>query len=186
MLCLPRRPSPKVIVEPSHACGSGMSACASRILCARSDVQFSAHRLARERRSLAGTFDPTKSTRLEDRLAERSSAIGIAWSITGTTDALGRPALAIEVSGLVPLECQRCLQPLEWTVDQKTVVALAGSEDEADALDAESDGEVVLAAGPLDPIELVEDELLLTLPYAPTHAEGECTAPLVQAPVQAP
>jgi len=41
----------------------------------------------------------------------------------------------------------------------------------------------VLAAGPLDPIELVEDELLLSLPYAPTHAEGECMAPLVQAPV---
>ena len=86
----------------------------------------------------------------------------------------------------MPLECQRCLQPLEWTVDQKTVVALAGSEDEADALDAESDGEVVLAAGPLDPLELVEDELLLTLPYAPTHPEGECTAPLIQASVQAP
>ena len=96
---------------------------------------------------------------------------------------MGRPALAIEVSGVVPLECQRCLKPLAWTVSQKTVVALAGSEGEADALDAEADGEVVLAAGPLDPIELVEDELLLSLPYAPTHAEGECMAPLVQAPV---
>lgn len=146
-------------------------------------MQFSAHRLAREQRSLAGTFDPAQSSRLEDRLAERPSAIGIAWSITGTTDAAGRPALAIEVSGVVPLECQRCLQPLAWTVDQTTVVALAGSEDEADALDAESDGEVVSAVGPLDPIELVEDELLLTLPYAPTHPDGECSAPLVQAPV---
>lgn len=149
-------------------------------------MQFSAHRLARERRSLAGTFDPATSTRLEDRVADRPSGPGIAWSITGTTDAVGRPALAIEVSGVVPLECQRCLKPLAWTVGQKTVVALAGSEGEADAMDAESDGEIVLAAGPLDPIELVEDELLLTLPYAPTHAEGECTAPLVQALFQAP
>ena len=143
-------------------------------------MQFSAHRLARERRSLAGTLDPAASTRLEDRLPERSSGTGIAWKITGTTDAAGRPALAIEVSGVIALECQRCLQPLAWTVNQKTEVALAGSEDEADALDAESDAEVVLAAGPLDPIELVEDELLLTLPYAPTHAEGECTPPLVE------
>ena len=28
-----------------------------------------------------------------------------------------------------------------------------------------------------DPVTLVEDELLLSLPYAPTHAEGECAAP---------
>ena len=144
-------------------------------------MQFSGHRLARERRSLAGTFDPAVSTRLEDRLGEQTNGTGIAWSITGTVDPAGRPALAIEVSGVVVLECQRCLQPLAWALDQKTVVALAGSEDEADALDAESDGEVVLAAGPLNPIELVEDELLLTLPYAPTHAEGECTPPLVEA-----
>jgi len=145
-------------------------------------LQFSAHRLARERRTLAGTFDAATSTRLEDRLAEGPSATAIAWRITGTTDAVGRPALEIEVLGVVPLECQRCLQPLAWAVDQKTVVALAGSENEADALDSESDGEVVLAAGPLNPIELVEDELLLTLPYAPTHAEGECASPLVEAP----
>ncbi|MEJ7669510.1 MAG: YceD family protein [Casimicrobiaceae bacterium] len=149
-------------------------------------MQFIAHRLARERRSLAGTFDPATSARLEDRLAEWSPGTGVTWRITGTTDALGRPALAIEVSGVVPLECQRCLKPLAWTVDQTTLLALAGSEDEADALDAESDGEVVLAAGPLDPIELVEDELLLTLPYAPTHPVGECTAPLVQVPVPTP
>ena len=144
-------------------------------------MQFSAHRLAREGRSLAGTFDLATSTRLEDRVALGFSAPGIAWRITGTTDAAGRPALAIQLTGVVPVECQRCLQPLAWTVDQKTVVALAGSEGEADALDAESDGEVVVATGPLDSIELIEDELLLTLPYAPTHAEGECTAPLVPA-----
>jgi len=141
-------------------------------------LQFSAHRLAREGGTLAGTLDPAASPRLEDRLAERS-ANGVAWSITGTTDAVGRPALAIEVSGVMPLACQRCLQPLAWTVDQRTVVALAGSEVEADALDGQIDAEVVLATGPLDPIELVEDELLLTLPYAPTHPVGECAAPLI-------
>ena len=41
------------------------------------------------------------------------------------------------------------------------------------SLDAETDGEVILADRPLDAATLVEDELVLTLPFAPRH-EGEC------------
>ena len=91
-------------------------------------------------------------------------------------DGLGRPAIAIELEGSVPLECQRCLAPLAWPVRQRTVALLAKSEGEGDALDEGSDEEVLIAAEPLDPLLLVEDELLLSLPYAPTHAEGECAA----------
>ena len=62
-------------------------------------------------------------------------------------------------------------------MQQRTVALLAKSEGEGDALDEDSDEEVLVAAAPLDPLTLVEDELLLSLPYAPTHAEGECAAP---------
>jgi uncharacterized protein len=34
--------------------------------------------------------------------------------------------------------------------------------------------EVVLATERLDPLTLVEDELLLSLPFSPRHADGEC------------
>ncbi len=40
-------------------------------------------------------------------------------------------------------------------------------------LDEVSEHEVVLANAPLDPVALVEDELLLTLPFAPRH-EASC------------
>jgi len=40
-------------------------------------------------------------------------------------------------------------------------------------LDAE-EIEVVLATERLDPLTLVEDELLLSLPFSPRHADGEC------------
>ena len=46
-------------------------------------------------------------------------------------------------------------------------------ERELAALDVASDDEVILADGPLDVEELVEDELVLTLPFAPAH-EGPC------------
>jgi uncharacterized metal-binding protein YceD (DUF177 family) len=35
----------------------------------------------------------------------------------------------------------------------------------------------VLAKAPIDPLTLVEDELVLALPFAPRHGEGECSAP---------
>jgi len=136
---------------------------------------FDAFRRAREHESMQGHFDAAASERLYDWLAPGDAPIE--WSIAGTTDALGRPAIAIELAGTVPLECQRCLATMQWPVRQRTVALLARSEAEGDALDAGSDEEVLVAAEPLDALMLVEDELLLSLPYAPTHADGECAAP---------
>lgn len=136
---------------------------------------FDAFRLARERETLRGQFDAAASERLFDWLMEGEAPIS--WSIAGTTDALGRLALAIEVKGSVPMECQRCLQPMAWAVLQRTLALLAASEADGDALDAGSDEEVLVAAAPLDALALVEDELLLSLPYSAVHADGECAAP---------
>jgi len=136
---------------------------------------FDAFRLAREHGSLRGNFDAAASERLYDWLAPGEAPV--AWSITGTTDTLGRPAIAIELDGSVPMECQRCLTPMQWPVRQRTVALLAASDAEGDALDEGTDDEVLVATAPLDALMLVEDELLLSLPYAPTHADGECAAP---------
>ena len=42
--------------------------------------------------------------------------------------------------------------------------------------DADSSAEVVLAAAPMEPLALIEDELLLALPFAPRHPDGACTS----------
>src|SRR6185436_28987 len=133
---------------------------------------FDAYRLARERGVLEGTLDVAASERLADRVAPGAAAVD--WRIEGTTDEVGRPALSISISGDVPLECQRCLASFALPVAQRTVTVLAKSESDADALDAESGDEVLVADHPLDPVVLIEEELLLTLPYAPMHDEGRC------------
>jgi uncharacterized protein len=132
---------------------------------------FDAYRLARERGVLTGTLDVEASERLEDRTAPGPGTV--TWRIEGTVDEIGRPAIAIDVEGAVPVTCQRCLSDFPLPVDHRTVAVLARSEKEADELDASSDHEVVIADHALDAVELVEDELLLTLPYAPMH-ESEC------------
>ena len=85
--------------------------------------------------------------------------------------------MTIDLEGEVPLECQRCLGPLRWPVVQQTELLLAHDEAELARLDADTESEVVLAEGPLDPLSLVEDELLLVLPFAPRHPDGQCGAP---------
>ena len=51
---------------------------------------------------------------------------------------------------------------------------LAKDERELARLDEDDEHEVVLASAPLDPRVLVEDELLLTLPFAPRCERPEC------------
>ena len=142
--------------------------------------RFDAFRLARERGQLQGTLDAASLPRVSDTVKDGPAPI--AWRIEGTQDALGRPALAVLLDGEVALECQRCLQAQAWPVHTRTVLALARDDADLARLDADSDDEVVLAAAPLDPAQLVEDELVLALPYAPRHADGECEPPQDAAP----
>ena len=90
-------------------------------------------------------------------------------------DALGHPALTLALDGTVFLLCQRCLRPFAIPVAQQTALLLARNEPELARLDTE-EPEVVLAGAPLDPVTLVEDELLLSLPFSPRHAKDECVA----------
>ena len=137
--------------------------------------RFDAFRLARDRGHRDGTVDAATLPRVADMVQD--SPAPIAWRIEGTQDALGRPALAIALDGDIVLECQRCLQAQTWPVHTRTVLVLARDDADLARLDADSDDEVVLADTPLDPAQLVEDELVLALPYAPRHADGECAPP---------
>ena len=134
--------------------------------------RFDAYRLAHERGVVEGSVDPHRLPRVAEVLAEGPASV--AWRIEGTKDALGRPAVAVVLSGSVSLTCQRCLGDFDWPIEQRSEVLLARDERALAALDAGSESEVVLAEGSLDPLTLVEDELVLALPFAPRHPEGDC------------
>jgi uncharacterized protein len=133
------------------------------------------YRLSREGSAVAGTVDAQTLPRVADRL--QPGAAPIEWRITGTHDPSGRPAIVLELRGAVRFECQRCLSDVDWPVEQSTRLLLARDERELAVLDAESEDEVVLARAALDPLTLVEDELTLSLPFVPRHAEGGCKLP---------
>jgi len=134
--------------------------------------KLDAFRLAKEHGVLRGSVDAHTLPRVDDVLGEGPATVE--WRIEGSEDADGRPALGIEVSGAVSLTCQRCLDDFEWPIAQRTEVLLAHDERELAALDAQSSAEVVLAGKPMPALALVEDELLLALPFAPRHPDEAC------------
>ena len=135
---------------------------------------FDAFDLALRGATVVGTVDAASLPRAADRLAPEGGAANVTWRIVGTADAMGRPALEIGLGGVVPLVCQRCLQTFTWPVVQRTLLLLARDERELAVLDDDDEHEVVLADAPLDALIIVEDELLLTLPFVPRCERVGC------------
>ena len=110
--------------------------------------------------------------RLRDQLV--SDTGDVTYALRGVRDARGRPSLHLSVRGTLQLRCQRCLGPLVHEVETEQVLVLAGSQDEIDAEPAGvEDPDRVVAGKEMSVRDLVEDELILALPYAARHEECE-------------
>ena len=139
--------------------------------------RLDAFALSAARGEVAGVVDAATLERVADRLAPEGGEAPVAYRVDGTVDGVGRPAIEVVLDGSVPLICQRCLRPFQWPVNQSTLLLLARSEEDLARLDGEDhEHEVVLATAPLDPAQLIEDELVLTLPFVPRCPEAECSA----------
>ena len=136
---------------------------------------FDAFDLVLRSASIGGAVNAASLPRAADRLAPEGGAADVTWQIAGTADAVGRRALEIRLDGILPLVCQRCLQMFAWPVAQRTLLLLARNGRELALLDDDDEHEVILAEAPLDALTLIEDELLLTLPFVPRCERVECT-----------
>jgi uncharacterized protein len=110
--------------------------------------------------------------RLRDALA--SDAGEVAYEISGVRDERGRPSLRLKVNGTLMLRCQRCLEtmPLDVDIDQTLVLAATLAEIHAEPADSHAPDRVV-AGKEMALRELIEDELILAVPYAPRHEDCE-------------
>jgi uncharacterized protein len=87
--------------------------------------------------------------------------------------------LQLQARAHVARECQRCLQPVWLVLDVDRAFRFAPSENEAAALDAESEDDVLALSRQFDLRELIEDEFLLALPIVPKHEQ--CPTPMSSA-----
>jgi uncharacterized protein len=105
---------------------------------------------------------------------------GVAWRANGSLEPVAgaEPELWLELQADadVPLECQRCLQPMIEHLQVRRRLRFVRTEEQAARLDEESEDDVLALPPRLDLRELLEDELILALPIVPRH--GLCPQPL--------
>jgi DUF177 domain-containing protein len=84
----------------------------------------------------------------------------------------------LTLRGTARLVCQRCLGTMNVGVEAETQVGLIASEADAESVPEELEP-VLAPEGRISVAELVEEELLLTLPIVPLHAGAEAGACVV-------
>lgn len=122
--------------------------------------------------SLRGSLPIPELTRLRESLADTVGEV--VFVVTGGRDERRRLTLSVDVKGLLHLQCQRCLGTLDYPLRlvNRLLLVEPGAAN-ADEQEAES-AEWIEASATLDLAQLVEDEILLGLPFSPRHEEGAC------------
>lgn len=88
-------------------------------------------------------------------------------------DAQGRRVIEGQLEAVLQLACRRCLQPVERNVSSEFLLGMVSS----DSLAAELPGThepVLVEDEQLNLLDMVEDELILSLPQVVYHAEADC------------
>jgi uncharacterized protein len=119
-----------------------------------------------------GTLPISSFPRLQDVLVSDKGEA--AYTLRGVRDERGRPSLRLQVRATLQLRCQRCLGALAHEVDTDEILVLAASQAEIDADPITVDMPTrVVATKEMAVRQLVEDELILALPYAARHEDCE-------------
>jgi uncharacterized protein len=122
-------------------------------------------------KELRGDVQVVELGRLADSVYDCSGTLQ--YTLVGHTDGRQRPRLRLRVAGAIGLRCQRCLGKLPYQVALDASLLLLSEDSGSDTAEVE-DLDAVAADPALDVWSLVEDEVLLALPIAPRHPEGEC------------
>lgn len=106
----------------------------------------------------------------------------VQWHAEGSlrTDAQGAaPAvwLHLQAKAIVPLQCQRCLGSVDTSLDIDRWFRFVADEATAEAQDDESEEDVLVLEPVMSLYDLLEDELLMSLPLVPMHET--CPVPVV-------
>lgn len=129
---------------------------------------------ARKSQEIYGTIAASDLPRLHDALY--SEAGELQYQLSGGLSE-ERPQLRLRVHGSLQLICQRCLEAMEFKLDLDSSFIIVPDEASMPLAEEEPDDEDYLVANVQMRIaELIEDEVLLGLPLAPTHSTETCSA----------
>jgi uncharacterized protein len=117
-------------------------------------------------RAYKGTFTPADLDRLADDLADGRGELR--YEVTAVLDPQLRKVVSCIIEGFVFLMCQKSLEAFRHDVSVHDRLVLVDNEAALPSIEEEGDAEdYVVADGPLDIRDLVEDAVLLSLPMVP-------------------
>lgn len=123
---------------------------------------------ARAGSRLSGEWPVADFPRLRDVLHSGRGALR--YELQGVPEVQGRPALRLRVAGTLDLTCQRCLEALEQPLRVDALLLLYPGERDFAAIPVDPEGpDRIVTARDMAVHELIEDEVLLAIPYAPRH-----------------
>ena len=126
--------------------------------------------LGQRKAQLKGEIDATRLTRLRELL--RSDEGSVRASLKFGQQGAGYVTVDLHYETNLELACQRCLEPMKEKASGH--VSLVVLEDESMAAGAPAGYEpIMLSGGRFQPAEVIEDELIVSLPLIPRHAQIE-------------
>jgi uncharacterized protein len=150
----------------AHGIGAVMASLSSRPWI--DTVEFCRRGSTLSARQPAGEFQ-----RLTDLLASSDGELG--WVLSG--ERRQRPEggsdsfLRLVLDAKLSVRCDRCLQPMPFSLHEERLFKLALTETMAEREDRDADDyDVLVGSARFDVLELVEDEAIMGLPIAPRHS----------------
>ncbi len=129
-------------------------------------------KLASDNAILEGSIPTTRFERLKESLESDTGYFQChAEFVRG---ARGRDKVIGRARGRVTMICQACMGRVDLPLEVEIDLTLVNSEERLLALDLSEDG-LVAESKLLMVSDLFEDELILHLPMAPRHLDGECS-----------
>jgi uncharacterized protein len=140
---------------------------------------------ARKSLEIRGTISNSQLSRAKDLLANGAGSLD--WRLIGDVGADKKPRLHFSLTGDVFVPCQRCLEPMQLALNIESEFILVTDESDIPSEDDDVDEhDYLVADAELDVMQLLEDEVLLAIPYAPKHDEKDCPASLAVTELKAP
>ena len=125
--------------------------------------------------TLSGVDPISQFPRLASEAGQVHGMHQVGWQAEGEhvpeSGGPGHLWLHLSVQALVPMTCQRCLQAADIALDVERSFRFVKDEATAEAMDDESEEDLLALSKEFALRELIEDELLMELPVVPKHDE---------------
>jgi uncharacterized protein len=135
--------------------------------------------LARRKASFQGEFSLVELERLAAYLRASDGLVRVRLEFD--EGGAGWHTIRLRIEAALQVTCQRCLEPFQIELEEEVAFGIVADVSMQDYLPEQIEP-LVLEEERFSPLQLIEDELIVAVPYAPKHASvQECGASVVAA-----